>query len=154
MAHPDDDLAILGSFLERSAASRPGHPAIRLDDFVLSYAELRGAAGQTSTLLAAAGVEPGDRVGIMLPNVPAFPIAFYGTAARKAYPLVKGYGEVSGNVRPSWASRSGSASASIWVIFPSVTVKAMTENSCPCGVTTAPAAPLTSAGAMNGYSLE
>jgi hypothetical protein len=45
MAHPDDDLANLGSFLEHSAAGRPGHPAIRLDDFVLSYDELRDAAG-------------------------------------------------------------------------------------------------------------
>ena len=59
MAHPDEDLANLGSFLEHSAASHPGHPAIRLDDFVLSYAELREAAGRMSTLLAAAGVAPG-----------------------------------------------------------------------------------------------
>ena len=57
MAHPDEGLANLGSFLEHSAASRPGHPAIRLDDFVRSYAELRGAAGRMSTLLTAAGVE-------------------------------------------------------------------------------------------------
>jgi len=84
MAHPDEDLANLGSFLEHSAASRPGHPAIRLDDFVLSYADLREAAGRMSTLLAAAGVAPGDRVGIMLPNVPAFPVAFYGALAAGA----------------------------------------------------------------------
>ena len=51
---------------------------------MLSYADLREAAGQMSTLLAAAGVEPGDRVGIMLPNVPAFPIAFYGALAAGA----------------------------------------------------------------------
>src|SRR5690349_11312243 len=84
MVHPDENLASLGSFLERSAAAHPGHPVIRLDDFVLSYAELREAAGRMSTLLSAAGVEPGDRVGIMLPNVPAFPIAFYGALAAGA----------------------------------------------------------------------
>src|SRR6478736_4472593 len=84
MAHPDEALANLGSFLEHSAASHPGHPAIRLDDYVLSYAELREAAGRMSTLLSAAGVAPGDRVGIMLPNVPAFPIAFYGALAAGA----------------------------------------------------------------------
>src|SRR4029077_14813658 len=84
MARPDEDLVNLGSFLEHSAASRPGHPAIRLDDFVLSYAKLREAAGRMSTLLAVAGVAPGDRVGIMLPNVPAFPIAFYGALAAGA----------------------------------------------------------------------
>jgi long-chain acyl-CoA synthetase len=74
----------LSSFLEHSAAAQPDHPAIRLDDFTLSYAQLREAAGQMNTLLAAAGVQPGDRVGIMLPNVPAFPIAFYGTLAAGA----------------------------------------------------------------------
>ena len=84
MAHPGEDLANLSSFLEYSAASHPGHPAIRLDDYVLSYAELREAAGRMRTLLSAAGVAPGDRVGIMLPNVPAFPIAFYGALAAGA----------------------------------------------------------------------
>ncbi len=74
----------LSSLLERAAADQPGHPAIRLDEEVLSYAQLREAAGRMSTLLAAAGVEPGDRVGIMLPNVPAFPIAFYGALAAGA----------------------------------------------------------------------
>ncbi len=84
MAYPDEDLANLSSLLEHSAARHPGHPAIRLDDFVLSYAELRKAAGRMSTLLTEAGVEPGDRVGIMLPNVPAFPVAFYGALAAGA----------------------------------------------------------------------
>ena len=68
--------------------------------------------------------------------------------------LLRAYPGAPGKVRSSRASRSGSVSASIWVIFPVVTVKAITENSCPCGATTAPAAPLTSAGLTNGYSLE
>jgi long-chain acyl-CoA synthetase len=74
----------LSSLLERAAADKPDHPAVRLDDLVLSYAQLRTAAGRMSALLAAAGVEPGDRVGIMLPNVPAFPISFYGALAAGA----------------------------------------------------------------------
>ena len=74
----------LSSLLERAAADHPRHPAIRLDEEVLSYAQLREAAGRMSMLLAGAGVEPGDRVGIMLPNVPAFPIAFYGALAAGA----------------------------------------------------------------------
>src|SRR4029079_7132310 len=78
MAHPDETLANLSSFLEHSAASHLGHPAIRLDDYVLSYAELREAAGRMSTLLSAAGVAPGARVGIMLPSVPPSPIACCG----------------------------------------------------------------------------
>jgi long-chain acyl-CoA synthetase len=74
----------LSSLLEDAAAAQPGHPAIRLDDLVLSYAQLREAAGRMGALLASLGVEPGDRVGIMLPNVPAFPIAFYGALAAGA----------------------------------------------------------------------
>jgi len=68
----------LNSVFEQAVAQHAGHPAVRMDDLVLSYAELQGTAGRATSLLAAAGVEPGDRVGIMLPNVPAFPITFYG----------------------------------------------------------------------------
>jgi long-chain acyl-CoA synthetase len=35
-------------------------------------------SGWTTTLLRAKGVAPGDRVGVMLPNVPYFPVAYYG----------------------------------------------------------------------------
>ena len=38
--------------LERAAADHPDHPAIRLDDLVLTYAQLREAARRMSTLLA------------------------------------------------------------------------------------------------------
>jgi long-chain acyl-CoA synthetase len=36
------------------------------------------AAARAAGLLRAKGLEPGDRVGIMLPNVPYFPICYYG----------------------------------------------------------------------------
>ncbi len=71
-------MANLGSALERTVAERAGHPAIRMDDLVLTYSELREAAGRVTSLLSTLGVAAGDRVGIMLPNVPAFPMAFYG----------------------------------------------------------------------------
>jgi long-chain acyl-CoA synthetase len=74
----------LSSLLEQAAAEHPGHAALRMDDLVLSYAQLHDAVGRMSTLLASFGVEPGDRVGLMLPNVPAFPIAFYGALAAGA----------------------------------------------------------------------
>jgi long-chain acyl-CoA synthetase len=85
----------LSSLLDQAAADYPDRPAIKMDDLVLSYAQLRAAAGRMSALLASLGVEPGDRVGIMLPNVPAFPIAFYGALAADAIvvpmnPLLKG----------------------------------------------------------------
>src|ERR1700677_1534887 len=74
----------LSSLLERAAAEYPDHAAVRMDDLVLSYAQLREAAGRMSAFLTANGVEPGDRVGLMLPNVPAFPIAFFGALAAGA----------------------------------------------------------------------
>ena len=74
----------ISALLDRAAAEHPDRPALRMDDLVLSYAQLREAAGRMSTLLGSLGVEPGDRVGLMLPNVPAFPIAFYGALAAGA----------------------------------------------------------------------
>src|SRR3954470_20309339 len=68
----------LARLVTDAAARLPEHPALRLEDAVLSYAELDRATAHTAGLLAAKGVRPGDRVGIMLPNVPYFPIAYYG----------------------------------------------------------------------------
>src|SRR5260370_8039654 len=78
VAWPEGPMAPLSSLLERAAADHPGRPAIRLDDLVLTYQQLREAAGQVTSLLISAEIAPGDRVGLMLPNIPAFPIAFYG----------------------------------------------------------------------------
>jgi long-chain acyl-CoA synthetase len=71
-------MASLSSVLDRTVAGHASRPAIRLDDLVLDYAELREAAGRVTSLLSSLGVAAGDRVGIMLPNVPAFPLVFYG----------------------------------------------------------------------------
>ena len=71
-------MANLGCMLDQAAADHGERPAVRLDGLVLSYAELRDAAGRVASLLSSLGIEPGDRVAVMLPNVPAFPIAFFG----------------------------------------------------------------------------
>jgi long-chain acyl-CoA synthetase len=52
--------------------------ALVFDRAELSYAELDEASARVAGLLRARGVEPGDRVGIMLPNVPQFACAYYG----------------------------------------------------------------------------
>ena len=44
----------------------------------LSYAELDDRSARLATLLREKGLRPGDRVGVMLPNVLEFPIAYYG----------------------------------------------------------------------------
>ncbi|HEX8959820.1 MAG TPA: long-chain fatty acid--CoA ligase [Solirubrobacterales bacterium] len=69
----------LASLLSASAARTPDSPAVRLGEIELSYAELDERSARLATLLRERGFEPGDRVGVMLPNVPEFPIAYYGT---------------------------------------------------------------------------
>jgi long-chain acyl-CoA synthetase len=61
-----------------AARRDPDHPAVKLDDNVLSYGALDGATAHIVGLLREHGVERGDRVGIMLPNVPYFPVCYYG----------------------------------------------------------------------------
>ena len=68
----------IADILSRSAAARAADLAIRVDDRTLSYAALDEAAARAAGLLRAKDVVPGDRVGIMLPNVPYFPICYYG----------------------------------------------------------------------------
>ena len=70
--------ANLAHNLTATARQRPSSPALRLGDAVLSYAELDAATARVAGLLRDQGLEPGHRVGIMLPNVPQFALAYYG----------------------------------------------------------------------------
>jgi long-chain acyl-CoA synthetase len=68
----------LASLLTASAERTPDTPTIRLGEVELSYAELDERSARLATLLREKGVAQGDRVGVMLPNVPEFPVAYYG----------------------------------------------------------------------------
>lgn len=68
----------LAANLTRTAAEHADRIAIRLDDVTLTYAQLDGATQHAAGLLEQYGVEPGDRVAIMLPNVPHFAVLYYG----------------------------------------------------------------------------
>jgi long-chain acyl-CoA synthetase len=68
----------LASVLTESAGRNGDAVAIKLDDAKLTYSQLDGASAHVAGLLKSKGVEPGDRVGIMLPNVPYFPVVYYG----------------------------------------------------------------------------
>jgi long-chain acyl-CoA synthetase len=68
----------LATILTDSAARHGDRTAVRLDEAEFTYAPLDDASARVATLLKAKGVRPGDRVGIMLPNVPYFPVAYYG----------------------------------------------------------------------------
>jgi long-chain acyl-CoA synthetase len=64
--------------LTEAAAMYPDSVAIRYDDYTLSFAELDDAGARLATFLESEGVEAGDRVGLMLPNIPAFAVVYYG----------------------------------------------------------------------------
>jgi long-chain acyl-CoA synthetase len=68
----------LSGLLKKAVERDPDHVAIKLDDVALTYAALDGASAHIAGLLRDHGFEPGDRVGIMLPNVPHFPVVYYG----------------------------------------------------------------------------
>src|SRR3954451_12780506 len=68
----------LAQLLTATAAEHADRPALKLDDSVLNYAVFNEAATRVAGLLKEKGVAPGDRVGIMLPNVPYFGAAYYG----------------------------------------------------------------------------
>src|SRR3954467_10365493 len=68
----------LAHLLTESAARHADRPALKLDDTVLSYATLDQGASRVAGLLKDRGLQPGDRVGVMLPNVPYFAIVYYG----------------------------------------------------------------------------
>ena len=68
----------LATALVDAADEHADRPALRLDEHVLTYAEFAETARAVAGVLRARGLEPGDRVGLVFPNVPAFPLAFYG----------------------------------------------------------------------------
>ena len=70
--------------LVESARNFPDKTALRCDDLSYTFAEFDAAAARVATLLERDGIEPGDRVGLMLPNCPAFALAYYGIMRRGA----------------------------------------------------------------------
>jgi len=74
----------LSANLVASKNRDPNRVALRCDDLQFTFAEFDDAAARVATLLERAGIEPGNRVGLMLPNTPAFAIAFFGIMYRGA----------------------------------------------------------------------
>jgi long-chain acyl-CoA synthetase len=68
----------LASLLESSAEKYGDRAAVVLGDVRLTYAEINGAANQVANLLVARGIRPGDKVALSCPNLPYFPIVYYG----------------------------------------------------------------------------
>jgi long-chain acyl-CoA synthetase len=68
----------LSILLEDSARTHPDRTAVVLGPQRLTYAQLDAAANQVANLLVARGIRPGDKVALSCPNLPYFPVVYYG----------------------------------------------------------------------------
>ncbi len=68
----------LAEILTEAANAEPERIALKLDDLELNYASLDHASKLVAGLLRDRGIGPGDKVALMLPNVPYFPVTYYG----------------------------------------------------------------------------
>jgi long-chain acyl-CoA synthetase len=71
----------IASILSESAERYPDNTAVVLGDLRLSYAQLWAHTKQYAAVLRERGVGPGDKVALLLPNTPHFPLAYFGTLA-------------------------------------------------------------------------
>ena len=68
----------LSVLLEDSARKHPDRDAVVLGDTRLSYAQVNAMASQVANLLVSRGIQPGDKVALSCPNLPFFPVIYYG----------------------------------------------------------------------------
>ena len=73
--YPDETLL---DVIRQRAAERPGAAALRFEGAVTSYGDLLRQAEAFGRALARRGVQPGDRVALVLPNCPQFVVAELG----------------------------------------------------------------------------
>jgi long-chain acyl-CoA synthetase len=71
----------IATILSESAVRFPDNVAVVMGDLRLTYAQLWGHAKQYAAVLRERGIGPGDKVGLLLPNTPHFPLAYFGTLA-------------------------------------------------------------------------
>ncbi len=79
----------VADLLSEHAARGAAQIALRSGSRRVSFSELDAASGHVADLLLRDGVQPGDRVALLLPSVPEFAAAYYGVlrAGAIAVPL-------------------------------------------------------------------
>ncbi|AOV07340.1 long-chain-fatty-acid--CoA ligase [Sporosarcina ureilytica] len=68
----------LTQLLDEAIATYPKHTAMTFFKNTYTYTDLDEKIKQTACALTEKGVQKGDRVALMLPNCPQYPISFYG----------------------------------------------------------------------------
>lgn len=75
LTYPDKPLY---DFLDRSTEKYEKAPALIFFGQRISYGQLRELTDRFAGALAQIGAHPGEKISLMLPNIPQFVIAFYG----------------------------------------------------------------------------
>ena len=78
-AHLEYPDITLGEVLSNTASKFPDHTALIFYGKKISYEQLDALVNRFANALAGLGVNKGDRVALMLPNIPQMVIAYYGT---------------------------------------------------------------------------
>jgi long-chain acyl-CoA synthetase len=68
----------LAKNLTDTTRAHAGRVAVRVDNAAMTYRAVDEASARVAGLLHDRGVKPGDRVGIMMPNVAEVPVVYYG----------------------------------------------------------------------------
>lgn len=69
----------LGEMLDESCSTYPNNIAIVYNEKRLTYEQLKGAVKAFGNTLAKLGIKKGNKVAIMLPNIPEFIISYFAT---------------------------------------------------------------------------
>ncbi|HEY1919125.1 MAG TPA: long-chain fatty acid--CoA ligase [Streptosporangiaceae bacterium] len=64
--------------LTDTTRAHAGRVAVRVDNAAMTYRAVDEASARVAGLLHERGLKPGDRVGIMMPNVAEVPVVYYG----------------------------------------------------------------------------
>ncbi|HZC98792.1 MAG TPA: long-chain fatty acid--CoA ligase [Actinomycetes bacterium] len=68
----------LAVILRESAAASPDKPVVVYDGGQMTYAQVDALSDQLAAALQERGLRPGDAVGLQLPNLPQFLVAYFG----------------------------------------------------------------------------
>ena len=77
----------LAEALVRRARAHPDKPLLRFEGVTHTYGDIDAASSRLASAWHDAGLRPGDRVALYLPNVPAFVVAYYAAQKLGAVPV-------------------------------------------------------------------
>jgi long-chain acyl-CoA synthetase len=77
--HIDYPAISLSDLLRKTAEKYPNKPSTVYFDRAISYKDLNNTVDKIATALSRMGVEKGDKIALLLPNIPQFTMAYYAT---------------------------------------------------------------------------